>query len=210
MKIRKTVLERNLQREFRLRLRLAIARESIQVGKLTPMELARFREMKSGPRRDSWLKGRSALKRLLAGFGEGEETSHILFPNSRFSLTHSGDYAAAVGTDRARLRGVGIDLELNRLPRPEAARFFLNAEELRWWKRLDRSVGTAELLRLWTVKEALFKSYPGNREMGLLDFYVEEPEQRGGRAFVRGEPSAEILYCSFPLMQGALSVAIFS
>jgi len=209
MNISEQSLERKLQKEFFIPLRVVVSKGPIDVNRLAPKELARLKELPSCARQDSWLRGRAALKPLLARLGEDDDTSTVIFPNARFSLTHSGEYAIAVGADISSLVGVGVDLEIDRKPRLESAPFFLSREEQRWCMGLEKSVRSQHLLRLWTVKEALFKSYPYNQETSLLDYKFEDPGKRKGKAFVPAGEGWEMLYCSFPLNFGILSVAIF-
>jgi phosphopantetheinyl transferase len=202
-------LERQLKSELEMPLKLAIASELVSIGALTPGESARLSEFEAPPRRASWLKGRVALKNLLASLGQSSDTSNIHFPNPRFSLTHSGEYAVAIGALTSTLHGIGIDLEFYRNLHHDAARFFLNPQEQEWLMRLEESVRSRELLRLWTIKEAVYKSYPGNRGATLADFVLEHPEKQSGTALLPGAASSEIHYCSLLLTQGVLSAAIF-
>jgi 4'-phosphopantetheinyl transferase EntD len=189
--------------------RVAISSEAVAIDRLTPSEQIHLDELATSPRRLSWLKGRSALKRLLSSLGEAEETAGIGFPNSRFSLTHSGGFAVALGTTCEELRGVGVDLEMNRPLRKEAARFFLTEPEDAWLKNFDESLRTRNLLRLWTIKEALFKSDPLNRERWFADYWLETPATDTGLAFMRGDAAEAFRYFCFDVDKGFLSVAVF-
>lgn len=198
-----------LEKEFGIPLKAAISAKPVDENQLTPGERIQFQALTAARRRDSWLKGRSALKRLLPYFGESKETSDLSFPNPRFSLTHSGGYAVALGTASSQLLGIGIDLELRRPPRSESARFFLNREEHRWVMHLEESLRPPNLLRLWTIKEALFKSDPNNHSTDLIDYFLEDPGRQTGRAFVKHQGGrSEIRYLCCYLEEGFLSVAI--
>lgn len=200
-------LASNIESEFGLVVKVSVSSEAVAIDRLTLKERERFRELDSG-RRLSWLKGRSALKRLLNDLGEEEETAQIGFPNSRFSLAHSGDFAIAIGTHSAKLLGIGVDLEVRRTLRPETARFFLTEAELGWLMSFEHSQDTNCLLRLWTIKEALFKSDPRNSERWLSDYALQEPAEPTGLAVVRGEEELELRYSTFELEEGFLSVAV--
>ena len=189
-------------------LSVAIAREAVEMDRLTPGEAARFRQVAATPRRGPWLQGRAALKRLLAYLGEDQDTSALAFPHRRFSLTHSGEWAIALGAHGAGLTGVGIDLECTRTLRPEAARFFLTPRERRWVEHVPAPERPAHLLRLWTVKEALFKSDPLNHATGLLDYRLQDPGNDYGQAYGTEESPPHMRYASLHLPQGFLSVAI--
>ena len=195
-----------LARALDVRTAAAIARGPARVQDLTPAEAARYRELVATPRSDSWLRGRAALKRLLRRLGMEPDTSTVKFPHPRFSLTHSGRYALAVAADGSGLTGVGIDLELNAMPRQAAARFFVTAEEQE--QCAYASVPTAYLLRLWTVKEALFKADPHNQGRGLLDYVVRDIATRVGWARAHANGSLGMRYASLDLGNGFLSLAV--
>lgn len=125
-----------------------------------------------GPRRQDWLLGRAALK--AHGIGD---TSTVVFPNRCLSLTHSAGVAVAARCDGDQA-GVGVDLEAWRTIDPRAARFFLGPDE------------RGDLLRLWTVKEALYKATPANAGAVLVDYRIDDPcalegtaQDRNGRIF---------------------------
>jgi 4'-phosphopantetheinyl transferase EntD len=145
---------------------------------------------------------------LLNSLGEDEETASIAFPNSRFSLSHSGGFAVALGTDSEELWGIGVDLELNRSVRSEVARFFLSEPEREWLMCLEEASRPKHLLRLWTIKEALFKSDPQNSERWFTDYRIEAPAELSGRALVSGDKAIEFRYSCFELEKGFLSVAV--
>ena len=208
MRLNAYSLTRAFEDEFGVALKVSVSSEAVTIDRLTPGEQVRLDELATSPRRLSWLKGRSALKCLLSSLGEDQETADIGFPNSRFSLTHSGDFAVALGTASAELRGLGVDLEMNRQLRPETARFFLGELEQAWVMHFDESLRERTLLRLWTIKEALFKSDPRNSERWYSDYVLEDAAADSGRAFVRGEEAGEFRYCCFDVEDGFFTVAV--
>ena len=199
---------RELENELGVALKVAISSEAVAVDRLTPKEQLHLGELATSPRKLSWLKGRSALKRLLSSLGEDEDTEGIGFPNPRFSLTHSGDFAVALGTASAKLRGIGVDLEVNRPVRSETARFFLGEPELAWAMGFDDELRMKVFVRLWTIKEALFKSDPRNLERWFTDYRIEAPAAVTGRAFVLGDEAQGFRYFCFEIEEGYLSVAV--
>jgi len=110
----------------------------------------------------------------------------------------------AIGLNTPKLGGLGVDLEL-KSPKPEAARRFLNPSEMVWLRRMDENEHPRLLHRLWTVKEALFKSDPENRDHTLKDYALADPGFVAGRAR-RGDRLFH--YASFEVPQGFLSVAV--
>jgi len=158
------------------------------------LEILRRRELGDERR---WSIGRDALKALLERLGEDTDTSRLCFPSPRVTLTHCGDVALAAGiSGAARFSGIGIDMEEET---PATTRFFLTARERR------RRWSTASMLRLWTVKEALFKADPDNAGRVLTNYRLEDPSQDSGRAFAFDNV---LEYSSLAIPGGMLSVAI--
>jgi hypothetical protein len=164
---------------------LAVATAPVPLAALTPGELAAAPE---GPRRHDWLLGRAALK--AHGIGD---TSTVAFPNRCLSLTHSAGVAVAARCDGDQA-GVGVDLEGWRSLDPRTARFFLRPGE------------EGDLLRLWTVKEALFKATPVNGGAALVDYEVDDGEALEGAASDRHGRTFEYLSRRRP--EGWLTIAI--
>ncbi len=81
----------------------------------------------SRSRRDSWLRGRAAVRRVLDTLDVGGATAG----HAKLSVSHSGIYTIAIGTTSRVVRGIGIDLEVRQAPAADAARFFLNEDERR-------------------------------------------------------------------------------
>jgi phosphopantetheinyl transferase (holo-ACP synthase) len=155
--------------------RTVVADMALTMADLSKAERAQFGNI-NPVKQGFWLRGRSALKKLLRAIGEEDDTSNIRFPNAKFSLSHSGDYAiAAAGCDHC---GVGIDFELNRSERnyTRAAKFFLSQAELSWLGTLQPPAQERESLRLWNVKEAIFKADLGNAGKLLPDYSLENPD----------------------------------
>jgi 4'-phosphopantetheinyl transferase superfamily protein len=155
-------------------------------------------------RRDTWLRGRSALKTVLSRLGEDTDTSPILFPAPRYSLSHSAHAAVAVGVPGgSSIEGIGVDIELHRTPPEQSTRFFLADRELRWLAGTQDK--DSNLLRLWTVKEALFKADPDNAGRLLTNYRIEDPSRDVGRAFAFDNA---LEYASLAIPGGIVSVAI--
>jgi hypothetical protein len=108
----------------------------------------------------------------------------------------------------AVLLGVGLDIETNRVVHPEAARFFLTDRELEWVKALGPEASPQHLLRLWTVKEAIFKADPDNSRKILGDYVLENPSQWEGSAYPRDRTFLRFQYSSVQLDKGFLSIAL--
>lgn len=115
-----------------------------------------------------------ALGLLAAALGPATGSTSV-------SHTRGISVAAAVIGSPAR---IGVDLEADRRADPRTGRFFLRDHELAWLAATPAR--PAEHLRLWTVKEALFKSDPGNDDTIMLSYALTDPSARAGCA--RREP----------------------
>ncbi|MFJ8314148.1 MULTISPECIES: 4'-phosphopantetheinyl transferase superfamily protein [unclassified Streptomyces] len=162
--------------------------------------------------RTRWLVSRRALRLLLGLLGLPRDTAAYTFPHRRVSLSHVGSAAVAAGAEQAstglHLRGVGVDLEPDRAARVDTSRFFLDEREQTWLASLPHSVRATNRMRLWTVKEALFKADPYNRHTVLRDYATADPAAHQGRAHARPHPITNFAYASARLNGGHLSGAV--
>lgn len=190
--------------ELGLPISIAVTERCAAIEELSPTERRQLAELTTRERARSWLRGRGALKALIGPFGD-TDTARIQFPSPRYSLTHSGDVAVAVVARSERQRGIGVDVEWDRPAPVAAARFYLTEREAEWTAGLpDHERGT-ELLRLWTVKEALFKADPDNGPRVLSDYELADPGSwtgcaTGARFVLRS--------ISFRLRGGLLTLAV--
>lgn len=194
-------LEEALVRSWKIPFRASVTNEPAPAERLTPGEALLLKEMKNPRRRDSWLRGRRALKSLLEALGENPDTSLVRVPHPRLSLSHSGGWAVALGTASPRTAGVGVDLELREPPRVESMRFFLAPQE----QALLRQAPARTLLRLWTVKEAIFKADPDNALASVRGYVLEDPEAPEGRVCTG---SKTFHYRTFEVPGGFLTAAV--
>jgi 4'-phosphopantetheinyl transferase EntD len=197
-----------LAQELGINFQIAIADRAIDSDWLTPGEREQLARLQTEARRTSWKIGRAALKQLRVLCGEDDDTSGLVFPSPCYSLTHSSGYAVAVGAVSAGLAGIGIDLEFLRPINPKIGQFFLTAHERVWIKGLPAAHRSTELLRLWTIKEALFKSDPYNRGAGLADYALAEPGDSRGQVIIRRGAVMVMQYVCYALGPGMLSVAV--
>lgn len=122
-------------------------------------------------------------------------------PHSNLSITHEDGRAFAAGTPAAT-RGLGVDWEAKRAPRPESVRFFLREEEY-----VGKEFTRDELSRLWCVKEALFKADPDNLGRSLCDYVVADPRAIVGLA--KGLDGKNYRYATTSEgVEGMLAIAI--
>jgi acyl carrier protein len=176
------------------------------VGLLTVPERAQMSVLAGSERRRQWLMSRHALRVLLGLLGLPRDTAACSFPHPRLSLAHAGYGAIAAGSVGPRSAGLGVDLEPHRPVDPRTTRFFLDDAEQAWLARIPQADRAAEHLRLWTVKEAVFKADLANRDAMLRDYSTQPPGAQAGRAGRRG--TGQLFGFACARFQGAhLSVA---
>ena len=155
--------------------RLSLLDEAAVTRRLGDEERQRLAGLRHARRRREWLGGRLAAKEALAGLlllaggirhgadieirtgrhGEPQPAAPALF----VSISHSGDYAAALASRQSRC---GLDLQVL-TPSLEAVRSrYCGANELRLLAQLGRHLPPlARLGILWTTKEAHRKAAGG-------------------------------------------------
>ncbi len=123
------------------------------------------------------------------------------------SISHSANLAVGVSTPKKEnIFGIGIDFEGTRELDIKLSRMFLCVSELR---RLNEPTSN-ELLELWTIKEALFKSTPENDGLFLRNFEIVEKKDTYGKALCLAHPEFQYIFSSCQLPSGILSIALCS
>jgi acyl carrier protein len=115
--------------------------------------------------------------------GLSSETTDYTFPHRRLSLAHTnctGVAAAVIGSPTAALIGTGVDVEPERDADLRTARFFLTEREQLWLGSVPSQVRAEHQVRLWTIKEALFKADAANQGSVLRDYTVLRPAFSNG------------------------------
>lgn len=119
--------------------------------------------------------GREALAIALAAADRAADAV-ASWPCPFASLTHSGDVAIAVALPpHVRATGIGIDLEHDRPIKPGMARLICCKHERSWLASLPVERQPAEVLRLWTAKEALYKADPAQGDAIVADYTLAHP-----------------------------------
>ena len=110
----------------------------------------------------------------------------------------------------AIVMGVGMDVETSRLPNRKTARFFLTDNEQEWLKgQSDVGLGKT-LLRLWTVKEAIFKADPENDGRVVGEYVLDDPAEWIGAAYRQDQKLLRFHYSSMQAGDGFLSIAVLA
>lgn len=214
-------IERTLSQSLEIPVIVRLSKSPVQRDRLSRAERERLVDLQYLPRREAWLRGRRALKDLLCALGEEADTTTLRFPHPRISLSHSGAWAIAVGTAEPATYGIGIDLEFGPGPSVRALRFFLTDRERRGVEALSEPEQSRERLRLWTVKEALYKADLENGSTWYTEYLLASPLV-GSEGEVREHPcitegaatrctqvhSRTFRYASQPFLDGWISIAI--
>ncbi len=175
--MRLTLFEQHGSQCLDTAIRLSSSESPASIRCLSAGERTRVDAFRYPQRRQDWLTGRAALKALLRRQGQSADTSGIEFPAPQLSLTHADGIALAAGTDNRTL-GIGIDYEVRRDVNPRMAAWFLDDAEQAWLSGLPGAQAALQLIRLWTIKEAAFKSHPDNQKMVLSDFSISDPASK--------------------------------
>jgi acyl carrier protein len=179
---------------------------------MTTMERVELAALAGADYRQQWLTSRHALRVLLGLLGLPRDTTEISFPHPRLSLAHASHGAIAAGTIGPWAAGFGVDYETDRPVDPRTARFFLNEAELAWLALVPWADRAAQQLRLWTVKEAVFKADLANGDAMLSDYsvcdYSPQPADEGTAGWASRRVAGQLFgYTSARFKGGHLSVA---
>jgi 4'-phosphopantetheinyl transferase EntD len=172
-----TTLERDASAVLNIPLLLAYADSATPQVVLSRAEQLRLAQFDFENRRRDWLCGRNALKKLLSSLGRSDDTQSISFPHRHLSISHGDGVSFAVGT-HAATHGLGIDYEPLRAIKERVASWFLDDREIDWLDQQPPGNRARHIIRLWTIKEAAFKSYPHNGGMSLGEFTVIDPTEQ--------------------------------
>lgn len=165
-------------------------------------------ERMGGRARAQYLRGRAALKACLRQLGVDSDTTLLQMPHRQVSLTHAAGAAVAAYTRAARVIGVGVDFEPHGPIAGRLARFFLTERELA--TRIAEPEHGDQLLRLWTVKEALYKATHDNEHFTVRDYECHDAWRWEGSASLLSRPEIAFRYVTMTAMDGYLSVAVAS
>lgn len=174
---------------------------------LTTLERAELAALAGAERRRQWLTSRHALRLLLGVLGLPRDTATYRFPHPRISLSHASQGAIAAGAVEPWAAGLGVDYEADRPVDPRTARFFLSEAEQACLARVPLADRAAEQLRLWTVKEAVFKADLTNAG-AMLRAYGTQPGGTGTAGWASGRGTGQLFgFASARFQGGHLSVA---
>ncbi len=194
-------LELDLKRRLNEPVCLTLARAPLADNFLDSVDRQRLSSFSTSARKKQWLRGRSALYAIAAKLEMNIPLSALDPPCPGISLTHNGKISIAAGVGSRR--GIGVDFESWRLIEPAMLRWFLTESE----QQQLAVPSNFTRLRLWTIKEALFKASSENQGLLLTDFEIDEVAAMTGCAR-NCTSNSQLHYTSFMLRQGVLSIAI--
>jgi 4'-phosphopantetheinyl transferase EntD len=195
-------LELDLKRRLNTSVHLASARAQLAESSLDSADRQRLASFTTIERKNQWLRGRKALSAIATALDIETQLSALNPPCPGISLTHNGKISVAAGIGTAQ--GLGVDFESWRQVEPAMLRWFLTATE----QRQLAIPSNFTRLRLWTIKEALFKASSENQGLLLTDFEVSQVTAITGLARNCTRANSSLRYTSFILRQGLLTIAI--
>jgi 4'-phosphopantetheinyl transferase EntD len=185
---------------------------------LSPGEKALYETLTHPNRQTAWRTGRSALKAALQSVALPTDTALITWPYRQASLSHTtqalseGPCTALAVATASPIAGLGLDMEPQRVVQPQTARFFLTDVEQQALETFSSEARPDVLLRLWTVKEAVFKADPCNAGRVLRHYQIADLPTMDGPCWVgcathnSGDPVFRFL--SLQWESGYVAVAI--
>ena len=195
-------LELDLERRLNRPVCLTSARVPLAEDVLDSVDRQRLANFTTIQRKNQWLRGRSALSAIAAKLDIDTQLSALNPPCPGISLTHNNKISIAAGISTTQ--GIGVDFESWRQIEAAMLRWFLTAAE----QNQLAVPSNFTRLRLWTIKEALFKASSENHGLRLTDFEVDQVTAMTGLARNSSRVNSRLRYTSFMLRQGLLSIAI--
>lgn len=192
-------LETEASRALQIPISLVSARKPLLSSTLDLADEQRLIEFSTPQRKQQWLRGKHAILKLAQKLDLNIPLSRLHPPCTGISLTHNGKWSIAAGIDNGQ--SIGVDFESWHQIDDAMLRWYLTPDEQRQMKTASQFTR----LRLWTIKEALYKANHSSREFALTDFELEQVSALTGKAC---GPDKRFRYTSLILRQGLLSLAI--
>lgn len=172
---------------------------------LSFLETEKLSAISSEKRRAEYLLGRHALKEALSRIGHDQDTGYITWPSAFCSLSHSEGHAVAVSA--SGVAGIGIDLQLKKIPPFAMAERILSGDTLASWQELPEADKAKALQRFWTANEAVYKACPSPQPAYFRHYRLESPFSDDGMASIDGTGYRFSVH-SAELAEGFISLAI--
>ena len=168
-------------------------------------ETEKLSAMSSEKRRMEYILGRHALKETLSHIGRDLDTSYVTWPSVFCSLSHSEGHAVAVSS--LQTAGIGIDLQLKKIPPFALAERILSGDTLEAWQALPEADKAKALQRFWTANEAVYKACPSPQPAYFRHYRLESPFSADSAASIDGTDYRFMVH-SAELPDGYISLAV--
>ncbi len=168
-------------------------------------ETEKLSAMNSEKRRMEYILGRHALKEALSRIGRDLDTSSVAWPSPFCSLSHSESHAVAVSS--AKTAGIGIDLQLKKIPPFAMAERILSDDTLEAWQALPEADKARSLQRFWTANEAVYKACPSPQPAYFRHYRLHSPFSAESEVSIDGTDYRFMVH-SAELPDGYISLAI--
>lgn len=136
-------------------------------------------------RKKDWISSRFALWELIH---ENSDLvfSQMIFPHKNYSISHSKGEAFAVTyedtSETKDICGIGIDFERDREIDKGVSKFFINEKDEKALGQKKENLNLEQRQKLWTIKEALFKSDGENENSVINDYFLKTSDLTTGKA----------------------------
>ena len=183
----------------------SVQHQVLNTENFTECESAKFTTISSEKRKNEYIQGRHALKEVLGKMSYQTDTSLLVWPNTYCSWSHSEGYAVAVAS--ATTQGLGLDLQLTKMPSLAMAERILSKQTFSYWQALPNEQKSPALQRLWTVNEAVYKASPEPQPANFRQYVIDQPDSMQCTVSVASN-SVEYSVFSLQLPNGFISIAL--
>ena len=203
--LKQSVLSEHFSKVCNKPIFLAVQHQTQNTEELTDRECVKLASLSSQKRKIEYIQGRLALKDVLKQIAYATDTSVLTWPNAYCSLSHSEGFAIAVASTATK--GLGLDLQLSKMPSIEMAERILSKQTLSYWQALPELQKNQSLQRLWTVNEAVYKASPEPQPANFRQYLIDKPESM--QCTVRVESNKlDYSVFSLELPHGFISIAM--
>ena len=184
---------------------LSVQHQLAEPTNFSERESEKLASISSDKRKIEFIHGRLALKRVLSQIDCDTDTSNLSWPNTYCSLSHSGGFAVAVASTATK--GIGLDLQLNKMPALAMAERILSKQTFSYWLALPDEEKPQILQRLWTVNEAVYKASPEPQPANFRHYLVNKPDSMLCNVHVESNRLDYSVF-SLELQHGFISIAM--
>lgn len=183
----------------------SVQHQSVNTSSFSKRESQKLASISSEKRKAEFIQGRLALKEVLSQINCDTDTSNLSWPNMYCSLSHSEGFAVALASTATK--GLGLDIQLTKMPSMAIAERILSKKSFTYWQALPDEQKPHALQRLWTVNEAVYKASPEPQPANYRQYFIDKPDSM--QCTVRVESTKlDYLVFSLELPHGFISIAM--